>query len=1226
MISKRNSADLDGISVRRLTVAIDTGGTFTDLSGRLPDGDSVRLKVPSTPDDPARAVCNALGVFEREVDLRLADEAGSRSGRGDIAEIRHGTTVATNALLERRGARVVLVTTAGFEDLLRLRRQDRPDLYAVDPVVPSPLVPPERCVGVVERLDPAGGVQRPLEPLDAWIKRNQGVLDQAEVFGVSLLHAYANGAHERAVGAALQSAFPGRPAYLSHQLAPVLREYERTSTVAVNAYVAPVMAGYLDQLTQAVAPAELAVMGSAGGLLAASKAMSEPVHTVLSGPAGGVRGAWAVGRRCDRSMLLTLDMGGTSADVSLVTGELAPEDDGALALHPLRIPLLPIETVGAGGGSIAYVDGGGVLRVGPRSAGATPGPAAYGRGGPAAEPTVTDAHVVLGCLPSLLGGEMALDGQAARNAVGRVAEKLGATLEDTARAIIAVVEANMARACKRVTLERGVDPRTLTLVAFGGAGGLHACALADELGCPDVLFPGEPGVLSAEGMLDAPREIGATRTLILPDSEWPSAGLTTHFDALCAEITHALQTTAPQGRRTPAVDVSWQSFADCRYAGQTFTLPVPLSIEAGVRSERLRAEFNALHERRFGYVGGADRVVQLVSIRVYGRVDTPHAADGVAVAESSGEPAPIHGPRAITTYSATLWLPAQWQATRLRSGDLLCVRSSGTRVERRSAGPAAPLPLSLEVHRQRLAAIAEEMGATLMRAAFSANIKERRDFSCAIFDAQGRMLAQAAHIPVHLGSAQLSVEAAIDAVPMGPGDDVVLNDPFAGGTHLPDVTLVTPVYLDGAQSADGRPHFYVANRAHHADVGGISPGSLPAPRDVDGRPRSLTIEDEGFRIGPTKLTEHLRHRIACASRTPDERLGDLRAQEAANRLGKQRIKALVAEVGLAGAQSLDAALLDYSERRMRALIRRLPDGTYTACDHLDDDGITTEPVPIPVTVEITGDRVRVDFSAAPDAVPSSMNAVKAIAVSAVFYVFRCLAGEEMPSNAGLMRPIEVATRRGSIVDARWPAAVSAGNVETSQRLVDALWLALAQADQSLPAASGGTMNNVLFGGVDTRQGGRPFVHYETLACGAGGSAHGRGADAIHTHMTNTLNTPVEALEHAYPLRIERYAVRPPAIPAASSGLTSPQVQSGGAGIVRAYRFLVPAVVTLMSERRVLAPYGSNGAPAGIVGRNRLRRASGEEIRLPGKCTVAVDCNELLIVETPGGGGWQAPIE
>jgi len=1193
--------------------AVDTGGTFTDLVARAPGGRTWRLKQPSTPDDPARAV---LQILER-LRVRLAADGVEL----DIEEVRHGTTVATNALLERRGADVVLITTAGFEDLLRLRRQDRPDLYALHPTTPAPLVPPERCLGVDERLGPRGEIWRPLDDPQRWVTDNLHDLRSAEAIAVCLLHAGTDDRHEAKLGAALRQVLPQVPITLSSEVAPVLREYERCSTAAVNAVVAPIMISYLARLQRGVAPARLHVESSAGGLLPVQEALAEPVQTVLSGPAGGVRGAWAAGRRAGCEHLLTLDMGGTSTDVSLVLGELLPEDDGAIAEHPLRIPLLPIETVGAGGGSIAWIDSGQALRVGPRSAGATPGPAAYGHAGAGAEATVTDAHVVLGRIDTLLGGDMPLDRAAAEAAIGRLAARLGSTTKNTAAAIVAIASANMGRACKRVTMARGVDPRTLTLVAFGGAGGLHACELAQELGCRQVLFPAEPGVLSADGISAAPAQATITRTVLTDEANLDASALRALLSETRARARARLLRGWPGLNPEHIVARGW---ADCRYRGQSHTLAVRLvEIEPNGTDDLasgLRRAFDDHHRRRYGYALPADRAMELVAVRCEASGPSPQLADRSIQLEER-----LEGPLALPTWSATLWLPSGWQARKLSDGAVLCRPTSNPPAAlagEPASGDGNPSAdrsnLGLEIHRQRMAAIAEQMGELLISAAFSANIKERRDLSCAIFDRRGELLEHAAHIPVHLGSSPLSVAAAIAAIEMRPDEHVILNDPFAGGTHLPDVTLITPVFLDGGT----RPEFYVANRAHHADVGGLTPGSMPAPLDEEGRPRALTIGDEGFRLGPTVLTEAVRQAFAAASRTPTERAGDLRAQEAANTLGVRLLRGLVADQGAAAVRAHNEALLDYSERRMRAVIAALPDCRASFEDALDDDDDGAPPLTIAVDLHVSGDKVEIDLSRCADASTGPLNAVRAVAMSAVFYSLRCLAGalvderEALPANAGMMRPITVHTRPGSLVDAVWPSAVSGGNVETSQRLVDALLGALAGvAPELVPAASCGSMNNVLFGGLDEREGDRPWVHYETLAGGAGGGPDGPGADAIHVHMTNTRNTPIEALEHAFPVAIERYAVRPTT--------TVPGQVRGGAGIVRRYRFMAPATVTLLGERRRLAPWGAGGGQAGTRGRDRLWRAGAGPVDLPGKAVVRVEAGDMIEVATPGGGAYRS---
>jgi N-methylhydantoinase B len=510
--------------------------------------------------------------------------------------------------------------------------------------------------------------------------------------------------------------------------------------------------------------------------------------------------------------------------------------------------------------------------------------------------------------------------------------------------------------------------------------------------------------------------------------------------------------------------------------------------------------------------------------------------------------------------------------------------------------------IELEIYRHLFASIAEEMGVALMRSAFSPNIKERRDFSCAIFDAGGEMVAQAAHIPVHLGSTPLSVRAAIDAFENQSGDHIVLNDPYAGGTHLPDITVVSPVFDDS-----GEVRFYVANRAHHADVGGITPGSLPL---------SKSIEEEGIRIGPTRWSEELEQKIASASRTPQERKGDLRAQLAANLRGRHRLED---QIELRGTSLFDAAqsLQDYSERFMRRIIADFPDGEWTFEDCLDDDGHGNGPLTIRCRLEIDGDAAVVDFSGTDAQTTGPVNVPRAVTLSAVLYVFRCLAPSELPSNGGYMRCVEVVSEPESLVDARYPAAVAVGNVETSQRITDVVMGAFAQAlPDRLPAASCGSMNNVMIGGVDPRgERERQFAYYETIAGGSGAGRDFDGADAVHTHMTNTLNTPVEALEHAYPFRVSTYAVR--------RGSGGEGRQRGGDGVVRAYDFDSSATVTLMTERRDHAPWGLQGGEDGRPGRNILVR-DGEERRLANKCTVEVEPGDRIIIETPGGGGFGAP--
>lgn len=1175
-------------NIEDVVVSVDTGGTFTDLLCRTADGQVRHLKVASTPEDPGRALLNGLS------------QLGLRRPR----EVRHGSTVATNALLERRGARVFFLTDRGFEDLLILGRQARPELYALHVERVPPLAARADCIGVTTRRTATSPPDLKLPGLPH--------LDDIGV-AICLLDGPFATEDEALLEAQVRAAWPDVPVSVSRFVSACPREYERASTTVMDAYVGPIMQRYLGRLTEALPGSRLSIMVSSGGLVPAASALDRPISTALSGPAGGVLGAAALGRRLGRSALLAVDMGGTSTDVAVITEAVAPEDGAHLAGLPLALPMLRIETVGAGGGSIAYLDEIGTLRVGPRSAGAVPGPASYGRGGK--DPTVTDACVVLGRVKSLLGGELNLDVAAAEAALDTLAAPLGLPRALVASRILDIAVETMVRACRRVSVERGHDPRDLSLLAFGGAGGLVACALADALGCKEVIFPAEPGLLSAQGILDAPLITHAARAL-----HWRGASL--EGPAL-SNVAASLLSEVEARHRGPKHDQTGEAFetelqVELRYVGQSHSISLRVSGTGdtlGLTS--LGPTFEAEHRQRFGYALEAGHALEVVTLTAFARSVTP-SADPATEAEDGPL---LFGPAVVSRYSATLFVPAGFQARTLASGEVLCTRTSSAKAEPPEVpepfvDAARSRPLDLEIHRQRLECIAEEMGELLMRAAFSANIKERRDFSCALFDAKGRMIEHAAHIPVHLGSTPLSVAAArahLEAHPevMRDGVEVILNDPFMGGTHLPDVTLVKPVFLGDSP----RPSFYVANRAHHADVGGETAGSFPVPRLADGTSRALTIDDEGFRMGPTVLDDHVRERFASASRRPEDRAADLSAQTAANRAGVAALRALVSRHGLAHVEAMNEALLDDAELRIRAAIRALPDGEYAYTDALDDDGYTDEPVPITVRLSVKGDELTVDFRDAPPQTPGSMNAVRAITESATYYVLRCLAGDEMPSNAGLMRPVTLLTTPGTLLDAVPNAAVSAGNVETSQRLVDVLFGALAQAaPDRVPAASCGSMNNVLFGGQ--RPDGRVFVHYETLGGGAGASSVGPGCDAIHVHMTNTLNTPIEALERDFPVRIEAYSVREPAPQGAEGD------HPGGRGLRRVYLFDCEAEVTVVSERRRQGAPGLWGARAGAVGVNTLLHADGRVESLPGKVTVRVKPGDRLSVETPGGGGWR----
>ncbi len=1167
---------------KRLILAIDTGGTFTDCVYRARGRVKV-FKLPSTPDDPGRAILEAVETIAAEVGV-------------EGLELRHGTTVGTNALLERKGARVAFVTTEGFEDTLVIGRQARPDLYDWNVHRSLPLAEPGLCFGVAERVAPDGSVVRALQASTLAELRERVRSSGAESIAVSLLFSFAHPEHERAVAAALEPL--GLPVSLSHQVLPEFREYERASTVTLNAYLAPRMAGYIGGLERSLSQrgAGLSIMQSSGGILSAQSAAREPVRTILSGPAGGVIGALSVARRSGIDGVISFDMGGTSTDVALLHAQQDPATtiEGEVGGLPIRVPMLDIHTAGAGGGSLAWMDAAGMLRVGPQSAGANPGPACYGRGEDAA---VTDANLALGRLHAdhFLGGAMRLDGERARAALQSLHSRAAgfAGIEELAEGIVHVANAHMESALRRVSVERGFDPRSFTLLAFGGSGPLHACALASALGVRKVLVPAAPGALSALGILDADLRREFSRTVMADPG---SPRIATVFRELEAEAREAF--------RGEGVRPSLARSADLRYQGQGFEI----RIAWGARAVE---HFHRTHARLYGYEDRG-RAVEVVTVRVQAVASThkpPHIK--ARLKRGDGAQARVAAHRIFEDgrwRRGALYRARVAARGRPRGGSgyhcgvecyYVCperldscggwVRESGahTGVEaapeahaavRDESSKKAPMrqnqldPAEIAVLGHALHSVAVEMGAVLRRTAFSPNIKERRDYSSAVFSGQGDLIAMGDDMPVHLGSMPMSVAAVLAAMKLGPGDVALLNDPYRGGTHLPDITMVAPVYLFRGT----RPAFYVANRAHHADVGGMYPGSMGLCRE---------IAQEGIRIPPVKLMRagkmdrQLLDVLLANVRTPREREGDLTAQMGACRIGAERVRELVDRFGHTRIVRGVEAMIEGSARLMETVLAGIPAGVWHGEDFLDEDGVRPEPVGIRVAVrnDPVERKAIVDFTGSDVQVPSSLNAVYAVTWAAVFYVFRCLLPQGAVATAGLMRPIRVIAPEGTIVNAVPPAAVAGGNVETSQRIVDTLLRALAGALPSrIPAASSGTMNNLTIGGIDPRSG-LPYTYYETIAGGLGASPQGPGASGHHAHMTNSLNTPVEALEYAYPFRMIRYAVR------RKSG--GEGMNRGGNGLVREIELLGDAQVTLLCDRRQNPSVG--------VGRRRGRQVRGD---------------------------------
>ncbi len=1211
---------------------IDIGGTFTDIVYYQPpqsdkDMGVLRMhKVPSTPQNPAEGLLNGLATLDGAYD----------------ATIIHGSTVATNALLERKGARAVLITTEGFADVLEIGRQDRPALYDIMQQRPPVLIPREHRLTLPERLDYMGEVLHSptLEDYEHLLQQVEEI--QPESIALTFLHAYRNPIHEQALAQMLRQRFPQIYLSLASELLPQFREYERTSTVAVNAYVQPVMARYLEKLRTSL-QGQLRIMQSSGGSISATTATREPMRTVLSGPAGGVIGAFSVAQLAGFEQIITLDMGGTSTDVALCPGQIVETTEAVVAGCPVGVPTVAISTVGAGGGSLVRLDAGRALVVGPDSAGADPGPACYGRGD---QLTVTDANVVLGRIEptSFLGGTFPLYPERAYTAMEMLAKDMGRSIDEAALGVIRIANANMERAIRTVSLEKGYDPRLFTLLPFGGAGALHACELAETLRIPRVFIPRHPGVLSALGMLLAPIVRDYVQNVMLEATEDAVAPLTDQFTILEQRARTEMQAEIETlGLSTEEITANLQRSYDLCYVGQAYELTI-VEAETGQLKDTCQ-RFHAQHEQRFGH-SHPDQSVRVVAIRVKAHIQPPRPVlPTQSRAETSAEHAcvrersmifnegklsariyererlrhgnQISGPALLIQMDSTILLPPSWEGEVDAWGNIVLTRK--VRAEQRS-GPLPIDAVSLEIFKHLFASVAEEMGVTLGRTGYSPNIKERKDYSCACFDAQGRLIAQAAHIPVHLGAMPASVQAALERFSeFAPGDVILLNDPYLGGTHLPDITMIAPVFIgDDPDGHQDKLAGFVASRAHHADIGGMSPGSMPLSRE---------LYQEGIIIPPLKiikagvLNTEVLELFYRNVRTPEERRGDMQAQLATARVGERRLQEIIARYGSLTTQAHAEALLAYSARLTRIALSEFASTESEFTDYLDDDGWGTYDLPIKVHIKLQNAHMRVDFTGSSPRSVGCFNTVSAVAHSAVLYVIHCLVGEHVPANQGCLEPIEIIVPENSILNPqeivngqrqRTTAAVAGGNVETSQRIVDVLFGALAPIVRDrVPAASQGTMNNLTFGGYDVQRA-RPFAYYETIGGGMGARPGSAGLSGVHVHMSNTRNTPVEILEMELPVRVRRYALR--------TGSGGGGRYRGGDGLCRELVFLAPTTVTLLTERRTRAPYGLWGGAAGSPGVNSLER-EGHSQPLPGKVTFDTQVGDILSIHTPGGGGF-----
>ncbi|MBX3509842.1 MAG: hydantoinase B/oxoprolinase family protein [Hyphomonadaceae bacterium] len=1178
---------------------IDRGGTFTDVVASAPDGALVVKKLLSVnPDRYADAALEAIA--------QVLGEHGGRAG-----SVKLGSTVATNALLERKGAGVVFVATEGFADALEIGTQARPDLFARHIVKPDLLY--ARVIEARERVTAEGAVLTPLNEAHARAALQQAYDEGMRAAAIACLHGWAFPAHEQRL-AAIARDIGFTQVSISSEISGLIKFIPRADTTLADAYLSPVLRQYIDAFTAGLAgasasPPEALFMQSNGGLASASHFRGR--DAVLSGPAGGVVGMAVAAQRAGFTRALGFDMGGTSTDVSHFAGQFERTNETVVAGVRLAAPMLAIHTVAAGGGSICYFDGA-RLRVGPHSAGANPGPASYRRGGPL---TITDCNLLLGRVrpeffPAIFGaaGDLPLDTAAVEQRFDALCAEVHAatgqalTREAAAEGFLQIANEHMAEAIKKISIQRGYNPADYALVAFGGAGGQHACAVADSVGVNTILLHPLAGVLSAYGIGLADVRAIAEETIEAPLND--ACNLPAAAEALAQRARAAL--------REASGAVSVELSAHLKYEGADSALPIPLAAPA----DMARA-FEAEHRIRFGFIdrGRTIRVAAL-SAEAIARSETPAltlasnqkpgagplaavsiTASGVTHAAPAFERtalAPgfaVAGPALILENGATTYIAPGWRAEMTAQRDILLTRAEA--ITRTAVGTTAD-PILLEVFNNRFMGVAEEMGLALQTTASSVNIKERLDFSCAVFDETGGLVANAPHIPVHLGSMSDSVREIIRqrGKDMHAGDIYMLNAPHAGGTHLPDITVIAPVMLDG----ESVPAFFTAARGHHADIGGVTPGSMP--------PDSTRIEDEGVlienfllvRSGALRETET---RALFASgphpaRDIDRNIADLKAQIASVARGADELKRLVAHYGRQGVAAYMRHVQDNAEEQIRRVIATLEPGAMEV--PLDNGAV----IRVAITPDKASRSVRIDFTGTSSQTANNFNAPLAITRAATLYVFRTLVAENIPLNEGCLKPIEIIVPEGSLLNPKRGAAVVAGNVETSQAVVDALFGALGAL-----AASQGTMNNFTFGD-EARQ------YYETICGGSGAGPDFDGASAVQTHMTNSRLTDPEILESRFPVLVERFAVR-----RGSGGAGS---HKGGDGAVRRIRFREAMQAAILSNRRATAPFGLAGGGAGKPGANWVERANGgvEPLAATGKADMAA--GDVFVIETPGGGG------
>ena len=1260
-----------------------------ELKQRLPEavGPGATYELTAGEEAPILAIRLALGL--------------KRDDPIPPCSVRLGTTRGTNALLTRQGARTAFITTKGFGDVLLIGNQTRPKLFELVIRKPQPLF--ERVVEIDERIDAEGRVL--VAPDETAIRRQLHELKQAgiESVAICLLHSFTNSRHEELVERITRDVGFAEIS-VSSKLSPLIKIVSRGDTTLMNAYLNPVLRDYmlrmrrtLENARETVAdeasqPASsdlsgqsdsfdgtersgrstLKIMTSAGGLVDAEHFVGK--DSILSGPAGGVIGFSRVAQRAGFSKSIGFDMGGTSTDVSRFDGQYEREFETEKAGVRVVAPMLAIETVAAGGGSICGFDGV-KLFVGPQSAGADPGPACYGRGGPL---TVTDVNLFLGKIPPARF-PFPLDRAAVEDRLSELCDRIAASPlgqryqpVELAQGFCDIANHNMVRAIRKISVARGYDPADYVLVTFGGAGAQHACAIAEQLGIRRILIHPYAGILSAYGMGLADVRRFGERAVLKPYSEQTLVELEPVFARLESDVrAHVLREGIPPERIHPPI-----RSLEMRYSGVEATIVV-----ARPEDGNYARQYELLHQQLYGYThSGRELEIVAARVEIVGTMPEPpeRTVEPIPRRPSprettttwfAGRPHPtpvflradlhpgdqLTGPAIVCEPTSTVVIDPGFEARLLERGEILIevagrrVRGAEKRVQggqrpeprdegttpteqqgaragrddghvragrrrstsnpRRSAcapEPAAPDPVLLEIFNNLFASIAEQMGVTLQKTSFSTNVKERLDFSCALFDPQGNLVVNAPHIPVHLGAMSETVKRILaDNPDMKPGDVFVTNDPYRGGSHLPDVTVITPVH----HAASGELLFFTASRAHHAEIGGVAPGSMP--------PFSRNLAEEGVLIRNFKLVDggaahddELRRILTSGpypTRAVRDNLADIAAQVAANNSGVRQLNELVQRYTLPVVQAYMKHIQQAASEKMRLALAALPDGSYRFADHLDDGS------PIRVTITIRGSQAKVDFTGTGPVVPGNLNANRAIVTAAVLYVFRCLINEDIPLNSGVLEPVEIVLPECLLnpperAEPSQCAAVVGGNVETSQRVVDVLLGALGAA-----AASQGTMNNLSFGDAT-------FGYYETICGGAGATPDADGADAVHTHMTNTRLTDVEVIERRYPVRVVQFSIR--------RGSGGHGARRGGDGVVRRIEFLKPLKVSILSQRRgPYPPFGLAGGQPGELGRNRLRRAgSDRDELLGGRVELNVHAGDLLTIETPGGGGYGRPSD